>query len=37
MNAEVDEMKLSLALTNLVENAIKYNKENGSGTRVIKC
>ena len=27
--AEVDEMKLSLAITNLVENAIKYNKENG--------
>lgn len=29
VNAEVDEVKLSLALTNLVENAIKYNKENG--------
>jgi signal transduction histidine kinase len=29
VSAEVDEMKLSLALTNLVENAIKYNKENG--------
>lgn len=27
--AEVDEVKLSLAVTNLVENAIKYNKENG--------
>lgn len=29
MTAEVDEMKLSLAISNLVENAIKYNKENG--------
>ena len=29
VNAEVDEVKLSLAITNLVENAIKYNKENG--------
>ena len=29
VSAEVDEMKLSLALTNLVENAIKYNHENG--------
>ena len=29
VTAEVDEMKLSLAITNLVENAIKYNKENG--------
>lgn len=27
--AEVDEVKLALALTNFVENAIKYNKENG--------
>ncbi len=27
--AEVDEVKLSLAVTNLIENAIKYNKENG--------
>ena len=29
VNAEVDEVKLTLALTNLVENAIKYNNENG--------
>ena len=29
VTAEVDETKLTLALTNLVENAIKYNKENG--------
>ena len=29
MTAEVDEVKLSLAITNLVENAIKYNQENG--------
>lgn len=27
--AEVDEVKVSLILTNLVENAIKYNKEQG--------
>lgn len=27
--ADVDEVKLSLAISNLVENAIKYNKENG--------
>ncbi|MBQ9885438.1 MAG: two-component sensor histidine kinase [Lachnospiraceae bacterium] len=27
--AEVDEMKLTLALSNLVENAIKYNREGG--------
>ncbi len=29
VTAEVDEVKLSLSITNLVENAIKYNKENG--------
>lgn len=29
MEAEVDETKLSLAVSNLVENAIKYNHENG--------
>lgn len=29
VNAEVDEVKLTLALTNLVENGIKYNKEGG--------
>ena len=29
VTAEIDEMKLTLAVTNLVENAIKYNKENG--------
>lgn len=27
--AEVDEMKLTLALSNLVENGIKYNKDDG--------
>jgi signal transduction histidine kinase len=31
--AEVDEVKLSLVITNLVENAIKYNKDNGT----VKC
>jgi signal transduction histidine kinase len=29
VQADVDEVKLSLAITNLVENAIKYNKEDG--------
>lgn len=30
VNAEVDEVKMTLIITNLVENAIKYNKEHGS-------
>ncbi len=29
VTAEVDEVKMTLALTNFVENAIKYNKPNG--------
>lgn len=29
VEADVDEVKLSLAVTNLVENAIKYNKKDG--------
>lgn len=29
VTAEVDEVKLTLVITNLVENAIKYNKEQG--------
>ncbi len=29
VTAEVDEVKLSLVISNLVENAIKYNNENG--------
>lgn len=29
VNAEIDATKLSLAFSNLVENAIKYNRENG--------
>lgn len=29
VTADVDEVKLSLAVTNLVENAIKYNKKDG--------
>ena len=29
MTAEIDEVKIALGITNLVENAIKYNKENG--------
>ena len=32
MTAGVDEPKLTMALTNLVENAIKYNKEHGTVT-----
>ena len=31
VTAEVDEVKLSLAFTNLIENAIKYNKNDGEG------
>ncbi len=30
VTAEVDEVKMTLILTNLVENAIKYNKEQGA-------
>lgn len=30
--AEVDEVKMSLIFTNLIENAIKYNKEHGKVT-----
>lgn len=29
VSADVDEVKLSLALSNLVENAVKYNREEG--------
>ncbi len=29
VTADVDEVKISLAISNLVENAIKYNKEHG--------
>jgi signal transduction histidine kinase len=29
VTAEIDEVKITLALTNLIENAVKYNKENG--------
>lgn len=29
VTAEIDEVKMTLALSNLVENAIKYNKEQG--------
>ncbi|MCR5357681.1 MAG: two-component sensor histidine kinase [Lachnospiraceae bacterium] len=29
VTAQIDEIKLSLAVMNVVENAIKYNKENG--------
>jgi len=31
VTAEVDEVKLTLAITNLIENGIKYNKNNGEG------
>ena len=36
VTAEVDEMKISLAISNLVENAIKYNKVNGRIDIVLK-
>lgn len=31
VTAEVDEVKLTLAITNLIENGIKYNKNDGEG------
>ena len=34
VTAEVDETKLTLALTNIIENAIKYNKPEGGWVRV---
>ena len=37
VTAEVDEVKLSLAITNLVENAIKYNQEKWLGACGVKC
>lgn len=35
--AQVDEVKLTLAFTNFVENAIKYNKEHGSVHVTLDC
>ena len=35
VTAEVDEVKMTLVISNLVENAIKYNKEHGSVTVVL--
>jgi signal transduction histidine kinase len=35
--AEVDEVKMSLILTNLIENAIKYNREQGAITVVVNA
>lgn len=34
VSAEIDEVKLSLAISNLVENAVKYNKEGGGWVHV---
>ena len=34
VNAEVDDTKLSLAFTNIIENAIKYNKPEGGWVRI---
>lgn len=31
ISAEVDEVKFTLAVTNLVENAVKYNRNDGTG------
>lgn len=31
VTAEIDEVKITLAITNLVENAIKYNRNDGEG------
>ena len=31
VSAEVDEVKLTLAITNLIENGIKYNRNDGEG------
>lgn len=31
VTAEVDEVKITLAITNLVENAVKYNRTDGEG------
>lgn len=35
VTAEVDEVKMTLIISNLVENAVKYNKEHGSVTVVL--
>lgn len=35
VSAEVDEVKMTLVITNLVENAIKYNKDHGKVTVVL--
>ncbi len=35
VTAEIDEVKISLVIMNLVENAIKYNRDNGSVKVVI--
>ena len=34
ITAEVDETKLTLALTNIIENAVKYNKPEGGWVRI---
>lgn len=31
VSAELDEVKITLAITNLIENGIKYNKDDGEG------
>lgn len=37
VNAEVDEMKFTLAVTNIIENSIKYTDDNGIVKVVVDC
>ena len=36
-NCDVDKVKMSLAITNLVENAIKYNRDSGIVQVTLRC
>ena len=37
VNVEADEMKLTIALSNLIENGIKYNKDDGRVTATVNA